>query len=318
MTSGRRWDGAQLVSKAAPITDQINRWSLSVYACHCPPVVAAFVSPHTTTRCCHTEWGNPRYPGQVLGGRWKPLHYWYRTTIFADVMATCDGGGKCVVRNDAPSRPFAGTVTVTLTSFATGERTQLARQQVSLPAGVGATEWFHLPGGGGNSSHPSRPPLPCPARPCGPSHPGRTYCPDGVPNQCDAPPREVCPPCSGPAPLPGGGTHVLEAVVTETQTGSVVSHNVIALARPELMQLLPSKATVAAVVGVDGSLAANVTVSAVAMYVTLTTAAHGRFEDNAFLLAAPYTRLVQFLPAVPGQAAAFVASLRVEDLSTYL
>ena len=85
-------------------------------------------------------------------------HYWYRTTIFADVMATCDAIGKCVVRNDASLRPFTGTVTVTLTSFATGEQTQLARQHVSLPAGVGATKWFQLGSSRGNSSHHTPPP----------------------------------------------------------------------------------------------------------------------------------------------------------------
>ena len=34
------------------------------------------------------EYGGPK-PGQLLGGRWKPLHYWYRQSIFAPVMATC-------------------------------------------------------------------------------------------------------------------------------------------------------------------------------------------------------------------------------------
>merc|ERR1719305_2178020 len=36
------------------------------------------------------EYGTVGYTkGQVIGGRWKPLHYWYKSTIFADVMATC-------------------------------------------------------------------------------------------------------------------------------------------------------------------------------------------------------------------------------------
>jgi len=36
-------------------------------------------------------WGSIEYPvkGQVVGVRWKPVHYWFRRSIFADVMATC-------------------------------------------------------------------------------------------------------------------------------------------------------------------------------------------------------------------------------------
>ena len=30
---------------------------------------------------------------QVLGGRWKPLHYWYKALLFADVIATCGARG---------------------------------------------------------------------------------------------------------------------------------------------------------------------------------------------------------------------------------
>ena len=35
------------------------------------------------------EYGNGRAPGQVLGGRWKVLHYLYRRALLCDVMATC-------------------------------------------------------------------------------------------------------------------------------------------------------------------------------------------------------------------------------------
>eukprot|EP01052_Picozoa_sp_SAG31_P035331 SAG31_NODE_4248_length_3420_cov_1.946402_1_plen_379_part_00 len=256
------------------------------------------------------EWGNPYYPGQALGGRWKPLHYWYKASIFADVFSTCDGGGKCFVRNDAP-RPFNGSASITLTSFATGKQTELAKRSVMLGAGPGAIAWFHLDLAGNQT-----PASPCPAKPCGSKHPNRTFCPDGVPNQCDGPPRPHCPPCSGPRPLPRGGAHVMEAIVTSS-SNVIMSHNVIPLAKPYQMELLPSRAQVRAIISHAGDLFANVTVSAVAMYVTLTTVAHGRFADNAFLLAKPYTRLVRFIPCMPKQEAVFASSLRVEDLSTY-
>lgn len=51
-------------------------------------------------------WGSIEYgtvghtKGQVLGGRWKPLHHWYKQSIYSDVMATCGAGGTCYVKND--------------------------------------------------------------------------------------------------------------------------------------------------------------------------------------------------------------------------
>jgi beta-mannosidase len=42
-------------------------------------------------------WGSIEYggarAGQVVGGRWKPLHYLYRRSLYADVMCTC---GECL------------------------------------------------------------------------------------------------------------------------------------------------------------------------------------------------------------------------------
>ena len=33
--------------------------------------------------------------GQILGGRWKPLQYWYKASIYADVLATCGYQQAC-------------------------------------------------------------------------------------------------------------------------------------------------------------------------------------------------------------------------------
>ena len=44
-------------------------------------------------------WGSLEYgtvghtPGQVLGGRWKPLQFMFKQSVFADTMASCDGAG---------------------------------------------------------------------------------------------------------------------------------------------------------------------------------------------------------------------------------
>jgi len=100
-------------------------------------------------------WGSIEYgtvgftPGQVLGGRWKPLHYWYKKSIFADVMATCgrgsDGSVACYVKNDRP-RAFHGEVEVSSVSFATGQQMSLKKLQLSMPAGAGTTQWFEMDG----------------------------------------------------------------------------------------------------------------------------------------------------------------------------
>ena len=59
------------------------------------------------------EYGPPDQPGQLLGGRWRPLHYQLRSSIFADQLATCNTGGACFVTNSAPFA-FKGEVIYTL------------------------------------------------------------------------------------------------------------------------------------------------------------------------------------------------------------
>lgn len=86
------------------------------------------------------EYGTPR-PGQVIGGRWKPLHYFLAASTFADVLVACDGIGNCYVKNDA-IKPFQGTVSISSTSLATGTETSLYSKSVQLTAGAGITQWF--------------------------------------------------------------------------------------------------------------------------------------------------------------------------------
>lgn len=38
--------------------------------------------------------------GQVLGGRWRPLQYFFLQSVYADIMATCGKGGLCYLKND--------------------------------------------------------------------------------------------------------------------------------------------------------------------------------------------------------------------------
>lgn len=83
-----------------------------------------------------------------------------------------------------------------------------------------------------------------------------------------------------------GHSSAVEAIVTDT-AGVTISSNLIALATPEKMQLSNANVAVSASME-DGAIVASLTTDAVAMYVTLTTLAHGHFEETpscCFLLA---------------------------------
>ena len=100
------------------------------------------------------EYGGPK-PGQPLGGRWKPLHYWYRRSIFAPVMATCGLASsrpphdhspplvQCYAKNDLPL-PFDGEVRVDRVHLMSGTVTQVDRRQLTMAAGAGTSEWWTL------------------------------------------------------------------------------------------------------------------------------------------------------------------------------
>ena len=88
------------------------------------------------------EYGTP-LPGQVLGGRWKPLHYLLRRSVYADVMATCGGDGMCYVKNDGISA-FEGVVRIQSVRFADGAVTLVRNVSVALGAGAGVTQFFSV------------------------------------------------------------------------------------------------------------------------------------------------------------------------------
>ena len=98
----------------------------------------------------------------MLGGRWKPLHHWYKASIYADIAATCGVAGApdepdsllalaangtatgatiCYVKNDSP-RPFAGKVEVAAIDFSTGKSTSVKSLSLNMQAGAGVVQWF--------------------------------------------------------------------------------------------------------------------------------------------------------------------------------
>jgi beta-mannosidase len=191
----------------------------------------------------------------VVGGRWKPLHYLYRRSIYTDVVATCGGDGTCYIKNDRAGTPFRGTVTLEALSFADGTLATVHVERSSLAAGAGVSHYFH----------------------------------------------------AATIANISGATHMLLATVRDDDSNSaVVSANEILLIPPTGLTLLSAAVTaaVASTANPDGSTNVTVSTNATALYVTLTTLAQGRFNDNFFAMRPGATRVVTFLPFATTRAAA--------------
>ena len=96
-------------------------------------------------------WGSLEYataawtPGQVLGGRWKPLHYWYKSALFTPTFVTCGARGDCMVKNDH-HLPLSGAhLEVSKVQFSSGAETSVFDDQaLALSAGPGAARFFSI------------------------------------------------------------------------------------------------------------------------------------------------------------------------------
>lgn len=74
---------------------------------------------------------------------------------------------------------------------------------------------------------------------------------------------------------------------------------------------------VASVANSDGSVDITVSSTGVAVYVSLTTAAAGRFSDNGFFLVPP-SKVIRYIPfTAPADIPTLTSTLRVEHLAQY-
>jgi hypothetical protein len=251
------------------------------------------------------EHGTPGRPGQVPGGRWKPLHHLLRSGLFADVLATCAGRtGLCYVRNDAAARPFSGTVLLRSIDLATG-RVDWSRR---VPTGV-------LPPGPGSVLAFSIPPAAAGTALDGATHFLRIEVLGGADGDGEE---------DGKEEMAAG-------------TGTLVSRNDLLLRPPGELQGLPRDSGLRARVGrpfptpgtgigpAGRATAVPIEVSAaapVALYVVLTTQAPGWFSDNAFSIVAGGTKgqatTVLFHPfGEEVDLDLLTRTLRVEDVAMY-
>lgn len=241
-------------------------------------------------------WGSLEYSqaavGSVLGGRWKPLHYFFRRTLFTDQFATCgattpasgsdrvaggDSGPQgqeqlqqllCGIVNDSPWE-FEGWFTLmSIDLTKRGESGSTMLQTIPLKmAEAGATEWHDVTLATAAALNPE--------------------------------------------------TTVLLATITNS-SNHTVHENLIPLTSPEKMRLSPANVTAT----VSG-LIVTVSTDWPALWVVLTCAAHGRFEDNAFLLrgvdgTSGGSRTLKFIPFMPDQEEVLRKTLRVEHVRQHM
>lgn len=252
-------------------------------------------------------WGSLEYSsgaGSVLGGRWKPSHYML-ARAFANVAVACSASADCFVKNDDALHPIpAADVVFTAVRLGDGRAMVLGRASIALPRGANAVTWLCASGGGGGGG--------------GGEGGGTTRTP---PAACVGWKQLL--PTAGCAA--SGIDCVIAATVTDAATGAVLASNMQLLAPPGKLNASRT-VRVTAVVGetdpVDGSVPITVTAAggggaAPALFVTLFTAANGRFNDN-FLTLLRGSRLLRFFPSVPDQRTILAHTLRVNTLGELL
>ena len=218
--------------------------------------------------------------GQVIGGRWKPLHYMMRRSLYANVVATCGkdathGNSKsappvCYVVNDGIDA-FTGNVTIRAVPLASAAATATVfSMPVQLTAGPGVRSWFSIGAAAWE--------------------------------------------------LGELGTHVYACKVTSAAGEVVSNHVILPQPPQGLkLQPAKVTFSVGDTVGPDGTVLITVTPGVnPALYVTFTTLAQGRFSDNAFLLEPGAAKTIGFHPFEGFDLQELKTSLRVEHLAENL
>ena len=264
-------------------------------------------------------WGSLEYgtvgftPGQVVGGRWKILHHWVSSILYKDAFFTCGVDGRCLVRNDSPVRPLGGTAIAQLLKLSNAS-TQTAApvfvmsEPVNLGLGFGAVQQFCL--GGGNWS-------------------------------------TACEPLGSVVSRFGCSATGVDCVLlleVDPSTGGLpaaASWELLAIPGAVAPSLPPAVVQAVVATNPNADRSVNVTVTSAgglaALFVTLTTAAQGRFSDNAIIIpgstgGSSYwaalgnsvtLRFIGFPVSADGSGAdvdigLLASSLRVEHLAQYV
>jgi len=230
------------------------------------------------------EYGTP-VAGQVLGGRWKPLQYLLKATLYPDVTATCGNDSFCMIRNDAPG-PFAGTVDLGIVHFRTGKVTTISSRKVQME-GSSSAQWFCIEDKLTKKATANA--LNCVL-------------------WSDIFHKYGC--------INGGADCIMTVTVT-SHSGTVISENVVPLTTPAKMSLPSAHITFTIERNGEGGADIVLSTNDVAVYATLTTKAAGRFSENAILLL-PGKKMIKFIPFGHMNFNLLTATLRVEHVQQYL
>eukprot|EP01047_Picozoa_sp_COSAG01_P000933 COSAG01_NODE_19_length_39011_cov_38.134968_7_plen_232_part_00 len=231
----------------------------------------------------------------MLGGRWKPLQYFFKDHLYTDLFVVCGADGRCLVKNDSPMAGFKGSLRLSILNVSNSAVISLNQTDISLGVGAGAATWLCAGGTGSPLDH-----------------------------SCDEW-ADLLPPLD---------THPSSAVLlTELRTVSDVdaSKAVTAYSSFELLSTpadmlaaLP-KANVSASVGdptafhdsAPPTVPITLRADGVALFVGLTTAANGRFSRNFFIM--PEGQMsVDFIPFGNLDLPTLKTTLRVEHVRSYL
>jgi hypothetical protein len=73
--------------------------------------------------------------GQVLGGRWKPLHHMMEQHLYRDVVAICGADALCFVKNSNPLESVFGKFQAVLFDIHSQTETEISSTYVAVGSG---------------------------------------------------------------------------------------------------------------------------------------------------------------------------------------
>ena len=237
-------------------------------------------------------WGNIEYgtvgftPGQIIGGRWKPIMYFMKNHLFTDLCFACGAAGYCYVKNDNPFSAFHGQAVVTLLHVLDGAESILSTQAVYLSAGANSIQWLCAKTGGSPFS-----------------------------GTC----LSLWPAIAAAGCAYNGSDCVLLLKLTSADDNNNVVYSNFELLAPPKGMILPN-ATVTASIQVpypDGSIPILLACDMTAFFVGLVTQAQGRFSDNYVIMPYGTQTTIFFYPSDVNQLDWLTKTLRVDHIAKY-
>jgi Ig-fold domain len=204
-----------------------------------------------------------------------------RRYLYKDVIISASSDARVFFKNDNPFAPLNAKASVSFLHLATGTVTNYFTTDVQLPVGGGAMNGTCIDQQNCNSWDTILPNAGCTAN---------------------------------------GTDCIVLLNLTDANTGALIADN-FELLMPFGGMTFPSSAQVNLqfVVGSpnpDQSVPITITTDAVALFVTFTTLAQGRFSDNA-IIALPGQTIINFIPWGALDLSLLTSTIRVEHVATY-